>query len=49
MTQLPSGEWVPAKPIRYWRFWTSLKEAWRVFTGKAEAFIWPEDEQGNQK
>ena len=39
-TQLPSGRWVPARPLG----WTSLsmrwKAAWLVFTGKADALMW---------
>ena len=37
-------KWVPARPLN----WTCrtladrFREAWAVFTGKAEAFEWPE-------
>ena len=36
------GKWTPARPIN-WKYRTvrqRLKEAWAVFTGKADAFIW---------
>ena len=39
-----NGKWVPARPENY-KFRTygqRLKEAWAVFTGKADAFKWPE-------
>ena len=39
-----NGKWVPSRPLNY--TCRTLKErfveAWMVFTGKAEAFIWPE-------
>jgi hypothetical protein len=36
-----SGKWVPARPlIGSWL--DRLKDAWRVLTGKADAFTWPE-------
>jgi len=39
-----NGKWVPARPInyKYRSFMEKLKEAWAVFTGKADAFMWPE-------
>ena len=39
-----NGKWVPARPINYTcrTFKEKLKDAWAVFTGKAEAFTWPE-------
>jgi len=42
------GGWFPARPLN----WTCrtlrerLREAWMVFTGKADPFVWPEDEPG---
>ena len=39
-----NGKWVPARSENY-KFRTygqRLKEAWAVFTGKADAFTWPE-------
>ena len=34
------GKWVPARPIG-WQGWRRFKAAWLVFTGKADAVIWP--------
>lgn len=36
-----NGKWVPARPI-LGSFWSRLKDAWQVLTGKADAFTWPE-------
>ena len=39
-----NGKWVPARPINY-RFRTlreRIRDAWAVFTGRADAFRWPE-------
>ena len=38
------GKWVPARPenYKYRSFVERLKDAWAVFIGKADAFIWPE-------
>ena len=40
------GEWVPARPInwKYRSLWCKLKEAWAVFTGKADCFKWPKNQ-----
>lgn len=44
-TELPSGEWVPARPHPYsdrtfmWRFHL----AWLVFTGKCDALGWQDN------
>jgi hypothetical protein len=37
-----NGKWVPARPIRIYGFWHDLKDAWAVFTRKADAVEWPE-------
>jgi hypothetical protein len=39
-----NGKWVPARPINYKcrSFSEKIKDAWAVFSGKAEAFYWPE-------
>jgi len=36
--------WVPARPVNYKdrSFVEKIKEAWAVFTGKADVFKWPE-------
>lgn len=36
------GEWVPARPLGYPSIWRRIQLAWMVFTGKADALIWPE-------
>jgi hypothetical protein len=35
------GKWCPARPIGYPSFWYRIKAAWLVFTGKADAILWP--------
>ena len=39
-----NGKWVPARPInyKYRSIQQRFREAWAVFTGRAEAFTWPE-------
>lgn len=39
-----NGRWVPARPINHTcrTLRERLSEAWAVFTGKADAFTWPE-------
>ena len=41
-----NGKWVPARPInyKYRSFREKTNDAWAVFTGKAEAFTWPENQ-----
>jgi hypothetical protein len=36
-----SQRWVPARPMGYQSFGARLKAAWLVFTGRADAVIWP--------
>jgi len=38
--------WWPARPINWKHRSISqrFKESWMVFTGKADPFVWPEDE-----
>lgn len=45
-TELPNGEWVPARGInhKHESIRHRLKLAWWVFTRKADAFTWPEDD-----
>lgn len=45
-TQLPNGDWVPARGEnhKFDSFKKRLKDAWCVFTRKADAFTWPEDD-----
>lgn len=40
-----NGKWVPARPkaptgLFAWKI--KIKSAWKVLTGKADIFIWPE-------
>lgn len=39
-----NGKWVPARSINHTlrSLPEKLKEAWAVFTGKADCFTWPE-------
>jgi hypothetical protein len=37
-----NGRWVPARPRGYPSFLTRLRLAWMVFTGRADALVWPE-------
>lgn len=37
-----NGKWVPARPLGYPAFWYRVKATWMVFTGKADALVWPE-------
>lgn len=40
-----NGVFVPVRPIPFFGLWglqQRIKDAWAVFTGKAEAFKWPE-------
>jgi len=34
------GQWVPARPLPG-PFWWTVKDAWAVLTGKADAVRWP--------
>lgn len=36
--------WVPARPEGFDSLGNRLQCAWKVFTGQADAIIWPEDE-----
>jgi len=39
-----NGKWIPARPINYKcrTLKQRIKEAYAIFIGKAEAFVWPE-------
>lgn len=39
-----NGRWYPARPLGYYSLRSRLKIAWAVFTGKADAVTWPEDD-----
>lgn len=36
------NNWFPARPMGYPMFFQRIRLAWLVFTGKADAVIWPE-------
>ena len=38
------GIWVPARPLGFYSIWSRLKLSWMVFTGKADALLWPGDQ-----
>ena len=40
-TKLPDERWVPSRSVglHSWRY--RLKATWLVFTGKADALLWP--------
>ena len=41
-TNVPgTDKWVPARPLGMMSFWSRFRPAWLVFTGKADAVIWP--------
>ena len=35
------GQWCPVRPLGYPSIKYRIKAAWLVFTGKADAIIWP--------
>ena len=37
-----NGKWVPARPLGFSSWLYRCKAAWIVFTGKADALVWPE-------
>ena len=37
-----NGKWVPVRPEGYYSIANRIKCAWMVFTGKADALVWPE-------
>jgi hypothetical protein len=40
-----NGNWGPARPLGYYSLRNRLRCALAVFTGKADAVVWPEDEK----
>jgi hypothetical protein len=42
--RLADGRWVPARPVGGPSWWR-VKAAWSVLSGKADAVVWPEDEE----
>lgn len=39
--KLPDGRYVPARPLGFDGWRERLRAAWLVFTGKADALLWP--------
>lgn len=39
--QAEDGHWVPARPLGLSSWRLRLKAAWLVFTGRADAVLWP--------
>lgn len=39
---------IPARPLNFFSIPARLKAAWLVYTGKADAVIWPEDVKGTE-
>ena len=37
-----NGRWVPARPMQPSGISIRIRAAWMVFTGKADAVVWPE-------
>ena len=37
-----NGHWVPLRPMGFFSLGSRLRAAWLVFTGKADALVWPE-------
>ena len=42
MGEYQAGIWLPARPLRFGSLWSSLRDAWLVLVGKAEAVQWPD-------
>jgi hypothetical protein len=38
------GMWVPARPEGYFSLFSRARLAWLVFSGRADALTWPEDD-----
>jgi hypothetical protein len=39
--QLPDGRYVPARPIGWGGMRHRIKATWLVWTGRADALVWP--------
>lgn len=44
MAEVKKGEWEPARPYGFYSMQSRLRLAWDVFTGKADALYWPNQE-----
>ena len=49
LTEIKGHGWYPARPLYYPTLRERFRWAWMVFTGKADAFVWPEDSLENDK
>lgn len=38
---LPDGRWVPARALGFASLRQRVRAAWLVFTGRADALVWP--------
>ena len=38
---LPDGRYVPARPEGFWSLSHRIRATWLVWTGKADALLWP--------
>lgn len=38
------GKWVLVRSVGFWSISNRIKAAWLVFTGQADALVWPEDD-----
>jgi len=47
MAVIQEAKWVPARPLGYPSFSHRVKAAWLVFTGEADALVWPQDRYEN--
>lgn len=39
----PDGKWLPARPVGAFGVVDRFRYAWLVFTGRADALLWPAD------
>lgn len=43
------GRWIPARPLPYYSWRARWRAAWLVFTGRADALVWPETKDASAK
>ena len=43
-TGLADGRWVPARPIAFQSLRERIRATWLVWTGRADALVWPGDQ-----
>lgn len=51
MVEIKGRGWFPSRPLNWScrSFSERIKESWMVFTGKADPFVWPENEHLSSK